>query len=383
MIRVFILLSLLSSYAMAAARSDEEPGAERASQLRDYIQKEKPSFKERENQKQDLLGELDSLNSDQNKIRERISSIQSNQQELTMALDNLSLEFQKQKEMETFERQRLLLLLKVVYKIKRDGVFRFLVYSEGVGKLAGRIRVLYRALRSHTQMAKALQERAVRLAESEKKLKLANDQMQTVLGELGEQQALLQDFLRKKKDILRVVNRKQNSYQLALKEYKQISSQLSALFDDFESQRDSPESSLPGRGSLPLPLAMGHIVKNFGRSVNPQFGTITYQKGLEIEADQDTPVRAVLSGTVEFDGWVKGLGNVIILHHGGGFYSLSAHLFKSLKARGTRVEQGEIIGSVGDTGNNDKSSLYFELRNNSKAIDPVLYFSQKAMQNLG
>ncbi len=383
MIRILFLSLVISTIAGASTRVNEEPGSERASQLKAYIQKEQPAFKQRETQKHDLLDSLDSLNADQNEIRNRISSIQANQQELTMASENLTLEFQKQKKMEAFERERLLLLLKVVYKLKRDGLLRFLVYDEGLGKMAGRVRILYRALRSHTQLAHALQERDERLAESEKKLTIAKEQLAEVLSELGEQQTLLQDLLTKKKEILRVLNRKQNSYQTALKEYKQISSQLTALFDNFESERDSPSSNLPPRGSLPLPIVLGHIVKSFGKSVNPQFGTVTYQKGLEIEAEQNTPVTAVLPGVVEFDGWVKGLGNVVILHHGGGFYSLSAHLFKSLKPRGSHVEQGEAIGMVGDTGNSEKPSLYFELRNNSKAIDPLLYFSQKAMEHLG
>jgi septal ring factor EnvC (AmiA/AmiB activator) len=206
--------------------------------------------------------------------------------------------------------------------------------------------------------------------------------MKKMMVDLQEQEILLSDLLGKKREMLERINHKQNYYQTAVKEYRQISKQLAALFEDFESTRSDDETEGPGRGSLPLPIDMGRLVKTFGRSVNERFGTVTYQKGIEIEAAQGTPVSAILPGTVEYDGWVKGLGNVLIVHHGAGFYSLSAHLFKVLKPKGTQVAQGETIGLVGDTGNSEKPSLYFEIREKGKAVDPTAYFSESAMMNL-
>jgi septal ring factor EnvC (AmiA/AmiB activator) len=357
-------------------------GVERAKELREYIRKEKPKFTERENEKRDLLEELDRLNTEQNRIRERLSNITSNQQEMTMALENLSVEFKKQRELEATEKKRLTMLFKVLYKIRKDGMLRFLVNGDNLTNVGGRIRILYRTLRSHSILTRQLEERAVRLGQSEKKLTEAKDEMQKLLSELGEQEGLLKEFLDKKHVLLKSLNQKQQYFQTALREYKTISKELSALFDNFESLRDSDGKFVPHRSSLPLPVDVGKLVKNFGKSVNERFGTVTYQKGIEILADHHSEVKAVLPGVVEFDGWVKGLGNVLILHHGGGFYSLSAHLFKSLKPKGTSVVQGEIIGLVGDTGNNDKPSLYFELRENAKAVDPVAYFSRTALQKL-
>ena len=376
------LIWLGATSLFAAAPVKDLSGVERAKELREYIRKEKPRFTERENEKRDLLEELDRLNNEQNSIRERLSDITSNQQEMTMALDNLSVEFRKQRELESTEKKRLTILFKVLYKIRKDGMLRFLVNGDNLTNVAGRIRILYRTLRSHSVLTRQLEERAIRLGQSEKKLTVAKDEMQKLLGELGEQEELLKGFLEKKHVLLKSLNQKQQYFQTALKEFKTISKELSALFDNFESMRDSDGNFTPHRASLPLPVDVGKLVKNFGKSVNERFGTVTYQKGIEILADHRSEVKAVLPGMVEFDGWVKGLGNVLILHHGGGFYSLSAHLFKSLKPKGTNVLQGETIGLVGDTGNNDKPSLYFELRQNSKAIDPVAYFSKLALQKL-
>jgi murein hydrolase activator len=383
-----ICLIFLGSRAFSAALqmegTDPSNGVVRAKELSEFIKKEKPKFQERENQKRDLLENLDKLNADENHVRERIAASQSSQQELTMSLENLSVEFQKQKTLEALEKKRVLLILKVLYQIKRDGLLRFLVFGDNLANFAARTRILYRTLRSHSSLTHQMEERSRRLTQSEKRLLRAQEEMKKVLNELNAQASILSELLAKKHEMLGRINHKQSYFQTAVKEYRQISKQIATLFENFESARDEEEgdSTGPALSTLPLPIEAGRLVKSFGRSVNERFGTVTYQKGIEIEADQGTKVSAILPGIVEYDGWVKGLGNVLIVHHGSGFYSLSAHLFKILKPKGSEVAQGETVGLVGDTGNNEKPSLYFELREKGKAVDPTSYFSSAAMQNL-
>lgn len=375
------LLILTLGASAFAASPDDNSDLQRAKQLKEFIQKEKPRFEQRETQRKGILEELDRLNVGQNNVRQRISAITMNHQELQMALDNMAMEVKKQRDLEIAQKQRLLLLMKVVYKIKKDGIIRFVVNGDDLGAVAGRIRILYRTLRSHSQLTQQLEDRANRLAESEKKLGVASVEVSGLLAELKEQETLLDKLLSKKHVVLRGLNQKQTNFQGVMREYRQVSKHITSLFDNFESMRETP-GAFPSRRSLPVPVELGRVVKNFGRSVHEKFHTVTYQKGIEIEADHNTPVAAILPGVVEYEGWVKGLGNVLIVHHGGGFYSLSAHLFKTMKTQGARVAQGETIGYVGDTGNNEKPSLYFEIRENGKAVDPLTYFSPQALASL-
>lgn len=379
--KLLLLFAVTAPFVFAAANVDEPTKADRARQLKDYLKKEKPLFEARETQRKDALEELDRLNSNQNHVREHISEINNNQKELNMAIGNLSMEYQKQRELEQQQRRRLFLLLKVVYKIRKDGILRFVMDGHNLSQLAGRVRIVYHTLRSHTLITQQLEERALRLQESEKKLSTTKQELQTVLSDLKEQEELLGSLLHKKKAILKSINQKQNSYQIANRELKRISAQLASMFHNFEQNRDTEQVPFPRRGSLTVPV-VGHVTKGFGKTVHEKFGTVTWHKGLEIEADQGSAVVAVLPGVVEYSGWVRGLGNVVILHHGGGFYSLNAHLFKASKPSGSRVEQGELIGLVGDTGNSDRPSLYFEFRENGKAVDPVNYFSRSSIASL-
>jgi len=380
--KLALILILVPLNLFAASTTEDRADIQRAKRLKEFLAKEKPRFEERETQRKGIMGELDRLNVGQNAVRQRLHSISAHQQELSMALGNLSMEVDKQKEQEALQKKRLMGLMKIVYRVKQDGVFRFLINGQDLGSLASRVRILYHTLKTHSVLTRQLEERAKRLTEGEKKLASAQTDVQSLMNELKEQEELLDGLLQKKHFILKNLNQKQTSFQVATKEYRQVSSQLAKLFDDFEAVRENSDIIMPNRGSLPLPLELGRIVKNFGRSVHEKFHTVTYQKGIEIEADHNSPVTAILPGVVEYEGWVKGLGNILIVHHGGGFYSLSAHLFKTLKPQGSKVQQGETIGLVGDTGNSEKPSLYFEIRENGKAVDPLMYFSPRALASL-
>lgn len=350
------------------------PPNSQAKRLKEYLTKEKKNFDERESQKKDLSSVLDKLNSEQNSVRVRVGALTQTQQELNMAVENLSMEYERQKFLEKMHRQRLYMLLKVVYRIKRDGIVRFLFNGEDLSELASRVRVLYRTLRSHTLVTKQMQERSDRIRESEIKTAKAKHELQSLLDELTDQEKLLTSLLSKKKSMLKSINQKQSAFVAATAQYKKLEKEIAQMFTQLPSAKTVEKGVTPQKlGDLPLP-AQGKIVRGFGKSIHEKFKTVTYHKGIEIEADHDSPVISILPGKVEHAGWVKGLGNVVIIHHGNGIYTLSAYLYRITKDLGSQVQAGEVIGTVGDTGSSDRPSLYFELRENGKAVDPVTYF---------
>jgi murein hydrolase activator len=371
-----LILLLLPGLAFAATTE------ERAQELKAFLSKEKPQYERREAERQGVLEELDQLNLNQNQVRNRISEILANRQEVQMALENLAMEVEKHRTIERDQEQRLFRLMKLVNKIRRDGAIRFALGGSDLGEVAGRVRVLFRTLRMHALISDQVQERTQRLVESEKRLSEARESVHFLLTEMQEQESLLRGFLDRKKEMLVQLNRKQEKYKSAVVQWNLVSKELNQLFESLEAERDSDLAGLPKARSLSLPLEGGRLVRAFGKYVHPKFGTVTFHKGIEIEAEQSSPVQAIMDGNVEFEGWVRGLGNVLILHHGGGFYSLHAHLFKAMQTQGANVKKGDTIGLVGDTGNSDKPSLYFELRENGKAVDPSRYFSRMAMKTL-
>ncbi len=138
-------------------------------------------------------------------------------------------------------------------------------------------------------------------------------------------------------------------------------------------ERDAPRPPAVGlgtlRGQLPWPTD-GRIVAGFGRQVHPRFGTETFRSGVDIEAEEGALIRAVYSGTVLYRGWLRGYGNLIILDHGVGYYTVYAHASELLVEEGDRVKAGQGIARVGETGSLVGPRLYFEVRYQGRPEDP-------------
>jgi septal ring factor EnvC (AmiA/AmiB activator) len=130
------------------------------------------------------------------------------------------------------------------------------------------------------------------------------------------------------------------------------------------------------RGRLTWP-ADGRVVAEYGPQVNPRFGTKTFRNGIDIEANEGSNIAAVFPGHVVYTGWFRGYGNLIIVDHGGEYYTVYAHAADIRVTEGDEVKQGQIIGTVGDTGSLQGPRLYFEVRHEGKPQDPAQWLRPK------
>ena len=96
-----------------------------------------------------------------------------------------------------------------------------------------------------------------------------------------------------------------------------------------------------------------------------------------MRAQTGSPVYAVWPGKVVHAGWFKGYGNLLIVDHGHGFFSLMAHLDTLERAVGEILRKGDQIGTVGETGSLKGPYLYFELRDGQTPLDPERWFSRR------
>jgi septal ring factor EnvC (AmiA/AmiB activator) len=123
------------------------------------------------------------------------------------------------------------------------------------------------------------------------------------------------------------------------------------------------------KGLLRLPVA-GELMNKFG---TPREGGGVSWKGLFIRAAEGAEVRAVAGGTVAFADWLRGFGNLVIVDHGEGYMSLYSNNESLYKQAGDRVKMGEPIATVGNSGGQESPGVYFELRHQSRPINPTAW----------
>ena len=148
------------------------------------------------------------------------------------------------------------------------------------------------------------------------------------------------------------------------KDLTRLIAELTSILSDYPITSDAPFTEL--KGALTWPVA-GTPVHDFGQ---PRAGGGLKWNGVVLAAPRGREVRAVYHGRVVFADWLAGLGLLVIVDHGEGYMTLYGYNETTLKSAGDWVAPGDVIATVGDSGGQASSSLYFEIRQGTKPIDP-------------
>ena len=127
------------------------------------------------------------------------------------------------------------------------------------------------------------------------------------------------------------------------------------------------------RGRLHAPVR-GEVLARFGAG-RPEASPSS--KGVFFRAPHGGEVRAVAPGRVVFADWMRAYGNLLIVDHGEGYLSIYGNNESVLRRVGDPVHAGEVVATVGASGGNETSGLYFELRHAGKSFDPLPWLQSK------
>lgn len=122
------------------------------------------------------------------------------------------------------------------------------------------------------------------------------------------------------------------------------------------------------RGKMPWPIAGKKPSNRYGQARNE--GKMRWQ-GVSIPAREGTSVTAIHHGRVVYADWFRGSGLLLIIDHGGGYMSLYAHNQTLLREVGEWVTAGTPVSTVGSSGGQGSSALYFEIRQDGKPTNPA------------
>ena len=124
------------------------------------------------------------------------------------------------------------------------------------------------------------------------------------------------------------------------------------------------------KGLLSWPVK-GKIISFFGPYRDEKYKVMNFRSGIDIQAERGEPIRSISAGLTIYASWFKGFGNMMIIDHGDHYYTVYAHLEEVFKVKGDRVEEGEVIATVGDSGSLMGPALHFEVRHHGKPVDPL------------
>lgn len=215
-------------------------------------------------------------------------------------------------------------------------------------------------------------------------------------SKIKEEQAVISQSFNKKKQDLDVTKRKADAVRKEINELNKSAAELNNLLASFERKRKaeaakkaaSSKSSAPAdkkssgpkidvpAHSLPWPVN-GSVISKFGKEYRADLNTWIFRDGIKISASSGEAVRSVAAGSVIYAGPFRSYGNVVIVDHNKGFFTIYGFLKEIQVSVGDKLPVQGVIGTAGkDTqarSGTGRSAVYFEIRQGATAVDPQVW----------
>ena len=267
---------------------------------------------------------------------------------------------------------------------------KLLLNREDPNRIARELHYLTQLARARGELIRDLRSNLARLTELKRETRQQRDALAAIRSAQQAQRARLENERRARKQVLEKVSLQVERQRREISTLKRDENRLARLVEQLgqilsrarpevlrnerlpdASGDSSPFAQLKGQLSLPV---RGELRNRFG---SPREDSGLLWKGLFIAAPTGQEVKAIAAGRVVFADWLRGFGNLMIIDHGGGYMSLYGNNESLYKQVGDTARGGETVAAVGTSGGNTDSGLYFEIRYQGKAFDPLGWISLK------
>ena len=380
----YILLCLFTFPVSAEELSDKQSDEE------GLIGSANTSTQELEQQKDQLLGLLAQVDERYGDVAAALNSIKEQIVKGNKDLDKLRQEISVYHgQMDTLNNE-LSGQVRAAYAMGQQDKLK-LMLNQRDPALSSRMVVYYEYLnRSRLEKLANIQETVRYLDRLDKEKQTETELLEKNLVQKKTEQTALDEARKQRNDLVARLNHDFSTEEDQLSFLKQSENKLidliGTLENGTEANNEEPEPSSTDRitvnddsfpkltgtfstlkGKLPLPVR-GKLASMFD---NPSLDDMW--KGVLINSQEGTEIKAVSKGKVAYAGTLKGYGLLIIIEHDKDYMTLYAFNQSLHKHKGDSVEAGDVIATVGQSGGRNKPGLYFEIRQNGKPVDPLAW----------
>jgi len=229
--------------------------------------------------------------------------------------------------------------------------------GENIGAVNNHIAELtdlrQQAAAEESRIAGLARAQAAELAELDAAQNQRQDLLATLKAKIAEEGSQIKRLAAEEQDLARLI------------------AELTSILSDYPITSEEPFSKF--RGRLTWPVA-GTLLHDFGQ---PRGSNQLKWNGVVLAAPRGREVRSIYHGRVVFADWLAGMGLLVIVDHGEGYLTLYGYNETTLKSAGDWVAPGDVIATVGDSGGQQQSGLYFEIRKGTKPVNPRRWVSKQ------
>lgn len=381
LVRVALVGLLLAGTALSpgAEQPAQAQGAAereaRLEELRGRIERLARDLEEARSERSEARRALRDVERQMAGLRESLDGTRTAVAETRAGIERLQAQRRSLREELNAERAALSNLVEATYRLGRTEYVKLLLSQRDPAKL-DRALVYYRYLaRARQARIGSVNATLARLAEVETELAQRSRELETLASRQQRELDQLASRGREREALIEQLGRELVTGEREMTRLKADAARLEELVRELrrylEEFGDIPEDArfASMKGSLPLPVSTP-IRARFGE---PRGGGGQRWEGLFLGGEGGEPVRAVFRGRVVYSGWFRGFGQLLIIDHGDGYMSLYGHNRQLYREVGDGVETGEPIASLGSSGGLREPGLYFEIRENGRPTNPLIW----------
>ena len=376
-ILVIALLSsmIVSSLVYAGAAEDADELQDKLSSLEDEKAAVKERIAELTKQADDVEATRAALQSEIDLTKEEIATVEAYIERLQQQIDVKTTELEAAEEALEQKEEEFALTVRTTYEQGDSSYLQVLLNSTSFSDLLSRMEIITaimednkKTVAEYTAAKEDIEQKKEELQATQDSQKEYQENLSYKVDELAaseaEQAALAESIEAYKAE-------SEAEYDRISSEMQEVSSQIAAL-----SAQSAAAGGVPYSGTFVWPTPSCTTTSSaYGYRVHPIYGTVKFHAGEDIPASYGAEILAAASGTVTTAGWVSGYGNYTVIDHGGGTMTAYGHQSSIIVSVGQYVEQGQVIGYVGSTGNSTGPHLHFEVYQNGSTVDPKSFFS--------
>jgi len=332
------------------------------------------------------LGQLRRTQRELNLTRRRLRTLQNRRSSLDQQLGVTRQTLQQTLASLAQQKAKLARRLRNIYKAGADRELEFLLSTDSFAQLLARWDYIVMVAEQDRMLLEDIEGKKEQVQATQQQLEVHLGEIRDNQQQTAVQSRKLGQLATQRERQVTQIRTQRRTYEAAAAELEKTAKDIQRLLARLERQRQAEDVQRRAGGRAPEPYTgdfararkqldwpvEGSVVGRFGPERHPRFGTTTLNNGIDISAATGTAVHAVARGRVDFtsDDFAA-FGQVIVVNHGSGYYTLYGHLSEILVRQGQEVTAGQTIGRVGDSGTSLKGTvLHFEVRNGGSALDP-------------
>lgn len=386
--RTFILIAAVAARvlliaALAFAQTDDVTEKQKElDRIKKEIQSHREKSKQLSSQEKQTAKQLQSLDKELDLGKQYMRKLNDQENSIDQRIGELMIEIGGRERTLSAQEKTLGKRLRDMYKQDPHYSWDLLLGAKSMNDAVRRYQFMHLVAQSDAQIIGTYRESKKQLETESSRLGESMQQIAEVRADKEEENKNLEANKKKRQNMLVAIRSEKSKHVDAIKDLEQAQAELQNLLDDLQ-RRGTPEKDLPAtgefaalKGRLMWPVS-GKIIRGYGKHTHPKYGTVTMNNGVDISASSGAPIVAVAAGVVEFVDWIDSFGKCVILNHGGGYYTLYAHVADTNVSQGQKIGRGQVIASVGDTGSLDGYVCHFEIRKARAALDPAAWLTRK------